>query len=1017
VTLPFKKTFSLITVFFLIQIICAQVPKADKKFNLGEYQAALEIYKKPLKNEGKTLTQYRYLRIGDCYRYLETPAKAKHNYTKALELDQFPDYIYYLHFGDVLMQTENYLEAKKYLTLYLKKNPEDQLGKAKLNSCELLPFFVNQIAEFKFYSVSRINTPGREFAPTLYADGFIFVSTALKEGINAKFSESVIEDQPAYYYSKMGAEGWKPDDPKLIFENIFFSNFEKGPLSIDRQNQIVWFSKDTEDDGKIKKSTAKGKIYYSKLEGLKCKELKPFEKNHDNYSVIHPAISSDGRKLYFVSDMPGGLGQTDIYVSELTEEGWGEPKNLGKKVNTPGRELFPFVDQNDNLYFSSDGRVGYGGLDIYYAKITADTIEFCHPLKKPFNSSADDFAITVAEDDKSGYLSSKRSGGKGKEDIYYFTLDETSDLESINEVLVSNSYIPDNFGQVVYRKRVSNISITAETLNDKDDRNEQAILSNDITRMEAAPVPVLAETGKSTAPIETPKSESITELTIKDDEPTEGNLFGMLSTEKEQIFEVSLQDTLKQDNLSNNLNLEFPSFDNQQTVEIFKQDSLKKNNLTNNSDLKIPSFDTQQTVEIFIQDTLKQDNLSNNLDLEIPSFDNQQTVEISKQDSLKQDNLTNNSDLKIPSFDTQQTVEIFIQDTLKQDNLSNNLSLEIPSFDNQQTVEISKQDSLKQDNLTNNSDLKIPSFDNQQKLESSDKESNQEKVENNLIPEDQILVKEISKEILDAADQSEENVDGAVQIELVKHGNNAEKLENSDKKIIPESPLPGAAVNDEDRKFRDKEVYRKILTEFGDFSMDGLSYSIDIESFQPENKNLANRSTIGNFKTFIEAEGFRIRFEKDFELEDTYVAAKYFDQTMRVDEFFIPCDPKIAYELSKEFSVIDLSVHENYQLFIRKCGKYYCDNVVFTVQIGAFKFPESFKFKYKKEFGNPESKLGEDGLTRFTLGRFKTVVEAEEFRVKLISKGFKGSWITAIYKNGDRKLLDEVVKSSFFIDK
>jgi tetratricopeptide (TPR) repeat protein len=456
-----KHTFSLISVFFVIQSIWAQVPEADKKFNQGDYQSAVEIYKKPLKNERKELTQYRYLRMGDCYRLLYNAAKAKQNYALALELDLFPEDIYYLHYGSVLMQMENFLEAKIYLNHYLQKNPDDQLGKAKLSSCELQPYLVTQIAEFRIYPVTRINTPGREYSPVLYADGFIFVSTALKEGINSKFAESVNEDKPAYYFSKKGAEGWKPEEPRLIFESAF-SNSTKGPISIDHVNKQIWFSKVVDEkQSKTKKFGQRAEIYSAKLEGMKYSEIKPFSLNNSEYSVMHPAISADGKKLYFVSDMPGGLGKTDIYVSEMTPQGWGKPKNLGEKVNTPGNELYPFVDKKGDLYFSSDGKVGFGGLDIYHAKFSAETIEYCYPLKKPFNSSTDDYGITISEDGRSGYFASSRQGGRGKEDIYYFILNEASDAEDLSEITVSNSYVTNTSDQISNRKKATNTSPTA----------------------------------------------------------------------------------------------------------------------------------------------------------------------------------------------------------------------------------------------------------------------------------------------------------------------------------------------------------------------------------------------------------------------------------------------------------------------------------------------------------------------------------------------------------------------------
>jgi hypothetical protein len=181
-------------------------------------------------------------------------------------------------------------------------------------------------------------------------------------------------------------------------------------------------------------------------------------------------------------------------------------------------------------------------------------------------------------------------------------------------------------------------------------------------------------------------------------------------------------------------------------------------------------------------------------------------------------------------------------------------------------------------------------------------------------------------------------------------------------------------------------------------------------------KDGITRFTVGNFKTLEEAEDLRLKLISNG-YEDAWLTAKYSDKVSELNQLSVQCDPKIAFELSEEFSQLDLSDLINYQSFIKKCGNFSCENLEFTVQIGAFANPANFKFMFKKDFGTPDLKLGEDGITRFTLGRFKTLAEAEDSRIKLISKGYEGAWLTAIYKRADRKLLEEVVRSNFFIAK
>ncbi len=146
----------------------------------------------------------------------------------------------------------------------------------------------------------------------------------------------------------------------------------------------------------------------------------PMPFNNDNYSVGHPALSTDEGTLYFTSDMPGSMGMTDIFKSKINSDGsYGAPMNMGSQVNTYGKEMFPYVSEKGNLYFSSDSRGGEGGLDVYVVPLN-NRSEVAANIGAPINSSKDDFAFIIDNNNKSGYFSSNREGGKGDDDIYYF---------------------------------------------------------------------------------------------------------------------------------------------------------------------------------------------------------------------------------------------------------------------------------------------------------------------------------------------------------------------------------------------------------------------------------------------------------------------------------------------------------------------------------------------------------------------------------------------------------------------
>jgi hypothetical protein len=163
-----------------------------------------------------------------------------------------------------------------------------------------------------------------------------------------------------------------------------------------------------------------------------------FPFNSDEYSIGHPAISADGQTIYFVSDMPGGFGQTDIYETHQENGTWSKPTNLGEVINSPGKEMFPTVFNDGTLFYSSDGNAGLGGLDIYMSTPQNKRFTSILNLGYPLNSNADDFSLLLNSDFKSGFMSSNRAGGKGYDDIYSFTSSKEIITQFTINVIVRN---------------------------------------------------------------------------------------------------------------------------------------------------------------------------------------------------------------------------------------------------------------------------------------------------------------------------------------------------------------------------------------------------------------------------------------------------------------------------------------------------------------------------------------------------------------------------------------------------
>ncbi|HET6244153.1 MAG: PD40 domain-containing protein [Bacteroidetes bacterium] len=232
----------------------------------------------------------------------------------------------------------------------------------------------------------------------------------------------------------------------------------------------------------------------------------------------------------------------------------------------------------------------------------------------------------------------------------------------------------------------------------------------------------------------------------------------------------------------------------------------------------------------------------------------------------------------------------------------------------------------------------------------------------------------------------------------------------------------------------DNANYKNLVVDLGNVSMEGLSFKLELGSFEnPDDFTLQHlekygkiekklyddgktRYSMGPFTTLAEAEEFRqMIVKKEPQTSDAFVTVFYFGQRKKVEEFFNqPCDPVIAFEFLKEFIGKDLNDEKIYNEFIKKCGKYTCDGLVFRVQIGAYRHPKNFKYKNLDEFGSADITDYPDGITRFTMKEFNSISDAEIFRKKVIKKGTKDAFITAFH-NGERKLLDEVILNNFFL--
>lgn len=274
-------------------------------------------------------------------------------------------------------------------------------------------------------NVSTINSAALEFSPAFYKDGIVFVSNKAIEGRNKIYDKKINTNTMSIFISRQNGEG-KLQSPEPFSFNLV-SSLHEGPLSFDKNNETVFFCRNnnkSDEKARYVKGVAYMKIYSShkKTDGTwSVAEELPF--NQDESDACHPSLSADGSRLYFSSNRPEGYGGMDLYVCEKVNGKWGIPVNLGPRINSPKNEVFPFIHDENILFFSSDNEKSNGGLDIFYTiPDKKGGFEMPSNIGKPFNSELDDFGFILDKDRKLGYLTSDRLGGAGADDIYTFSV-------------------------------------------------------------------------------------------------------------------------------------------------------------------------------------------------------------------------------------------------------------------------------------------------------------------------------------------------------------------------------------------------------------------------------------------------------------------------------------------------------------------------------------------------------------------------------------------------------------------
>lgn len=395
--------------------------KADYAFALEEYSKAAELYKKAYKKtKNRAVKAEIIFKQAECYRMSVNIKRALSYYKRAIKA-KYPDVIVYLRYADVLRMEGEFDEAIVQYTKYVQLNPTDIRGEMGLKSCDFALKWKDIPTRYKVELMPLVNSRFSDFSPTFGNEDYseLYFTSSRQGGLTDKIDARTGECFSDVWFSKLNKKGlWSR--PVVMPEPINTEGNE-GSVFVNKRGTVMYL---TQCKVEKKKSLGCG-IYVSERKGKLWKAAQLLQiKVDSNTTVGHPSLSDDENILVFSSDLSGGYGGKDLWISIKEKRNrWSDPINLGPLVNTPGDEMFPFLADDGTIYFASNGHVGMGGLDIY--KTSKDENgAYLLPvnLKMPINSSADDFGMIVEKGGERGYLTSNRSGGKGGDDIYQFEL-------------------------------------------------------------------------------------------------------------------------------------------------------------------------------------------------------------------------------------------------------------------------------------------------------------------------------------------------------------------------------------------------------------------------------------------------------------------------------------------------------------------------------------------------------------------------------------------------------------------
>ena len=388
--------------------------KADKLFNRLEYVDAISEYLE-LVEKGQS-DAYVQGQLAEAY-YNIFDTKAAESWLGKIAASK-NDANTYFKYAQMLKANGKQSEANAAMEKFVALAPNDLRAQGYKRNPDIVAQLLADEPKYKVSSVKGINSANSDFGPVLFKSELYYVSS--KASKSRKYGWN---DQPYLdLYVSDYAAGELSNEQAI--EDDIQTRFNEGTVSFSPDGSTMYFTRESFFERKFVKDE-EGKstinIYSATKNGGKWSNVIELPFNGDNYNTSAPAVSLDGKKLYFSSDMSGGYGAADIWVVDIQGNNkYSEPKNLGNTVNTEAREGFPYVSSENILYFSSNGHNGLGNLDVFASEIKENTFGSVRNLGSPINTGKDDFSFTIDEENNKGFFASNRDGGMGDDDIYAF---------------------------------------------------------------------------------------------------------------------------------------------------------------------------------------------------------------------------------------------------------------------------------------------------------------------------------------------------------------------------------------------------------------------------------------------------------------------------------------------------------------------------------------------------------------------------------------------------------------------